>query len=46
MSWEVLYTDEAKADLERLDGSQRKNVIKAIAKVSQNPLPANEGCYP
>ena len=45
MSWEIHYTNEAKADLRNLDGSQRKNVIKAITKVSQNPLPANEGGY-
>ena len=45
MSWEVLYTDDAKADLRTLDGSQRKTVIKTIAKVSRNPLPANEGGY-
>ncbi len=45
MSWEVLYTDEAKKDLSDLDGSQRKAVFKAIQKVSQNPLPASEGGY-
>ena len=45
MSWEIHYTDEATADLKNLDGSQRKSVIKAITKVSQNPLPANEGGY-
>jgi mRNA interferase RelE/StbE len=45
VSWEVLYTDDAKADLRTLDGSQRKTVIKTIAKVSRNPLPANEGGY-
>ena len=45
MSWEILYTDEAKEDLCELDGSQRKCVLKAIAKVSQNPLPASEGGY-
>lgn len=45
MSWEILYTDDAKADLRDLDGSQRKTVIKAITKVSQNPLPVNEGGY-
>ena len=43
MSWEIHYTDEAWVDLGNLDGSRRKNVIKAITKVSQNPLPANEG---
>lgn len=45
MNWEVLYTDDARADLRDLDGSQRKTVIKAITKVSQNPLPASEGGY-
>ena len=45
MSWEIHYTDDARADLRNLDGSQRKNVIKAVAKVSRNPLPANEGGY-
>lgn len=45
MSWEILYTDDAKSDLRNLDGSQRKSVIKAITKVSQNPLPASEGGY-
>ena len=45
MSWEILYTDEAKADLRELDGSQRKVVLKAVAKVSRNPLPASEGGY-
>ena len=45
MNWEILYSDEAKEDLGALDGSQRKIVIKAIRKVSRNPLPANEGGY-
>ena len=45
MSWEVLFTDDAREDLRALDGSQRKTVLKAITKVSQNPLPASEGGY-
>ena len=45
MNWEVHYTAEAEADLQDLDGSQRKAVLKAIMKVSQNPLPASEGGY-
>ena len=45
MNWEILYSDEAKTDLRDLDGSQRKSVLKAIKKVSQNPLPVNEGGY-
>ena len=45
MNWEIHYSDEAKTDLRELDGSQRKSVLKAIKKVSQNPLPVNEGGY-
>ena len=45
MNWDVHYSDEAKADLRDLDGSQRKAVLKAITKVSQNPLPTSEGGY-
>ena len=45
MNWEIHYSDEAKTDLRDLDGSQRKSVLKAIKKVSQNPLPVNEGGY-
>ncbi|WP_160683913.1 type II toxin-antitoxin system RelE/ParE family toxin [Clostridium sp. C2-6-12] len=45
MSWEIEYTDEAKADIKTLDGSQRKQVLKAMSKVSNNPLPFSEGGY-
>ncbi len=45
MSWEIRYTDAAKADLNDLDGSQRKAVLKAMEKVSRNPLPISEGGY-
>ncbi len=45
MSWEIQYTDAAWEDLRGLDGSQRRAVLKAITKVSQNPLPASEGGY-
>ena len=45
MSWEVHFTDDAIEDLRELDGSQRNAVLKAITKVSQNPLPASEGGY-
>ncbi len=41
--WDIQYTSYAKADLEKLDNSQRIHVVKAIKKVSQNPLPNNEG---
>jgi mRNA interferase RelE/StbE len=36
---------EAVEDLKRLDHSQRLQVLKAINKVSSNPLPQNEGGY-
>lgn len=45
MSWTVEYLKEAYKDLENLDGSQRKLVLKAINKVQQNPLPINENGY-
>lgn len=45
MAWKIIYTKEAEKDLENLDGSQRKYVLKAIKKVSENPLPSNEGGY-
>ena len=44
-TWTVDYSEEAKADIKILDNSQTKQVIKAIDKVSQNPLPQNEGGY-
>ena len=45
MKWAIEYLDEAQKDVRRLDGSQRKQYAKAIDKVCQNPLPANEGGY-
>ena len=45
MSWEVLYLPEAENDLQKLDGSQRILVLKAIKKVRNNPLPQSEGGY-
>ncbi len=43
--WNVRYLEEAADDLNRLDGSQRLIVLKAIDKVAQNPLPQKEGGY-
>lgn len=45
MNWSVEYLPEAEKDYSKLDGSQRIVVRKAIAKLQQNPLPANEGGY-
>lgn len=45
MTWHVEYIPEAVEDLRELDGSQRLLVRKAIAKVSKNPLPRDEGGF-
>ena len=43
--WQVEYLKEAVEDLKGLDHSQRLHVLKAIDKVSVNPLPQSEGGY-
>lgn len=43
--WKIIYHAEAKRELEALDGSQQKIVLKAICKVSTNPQAFNEGGY-
>lgn len=43
--WNIVYLPEAVEDMRHLDGSQRLLVRKAIKKVSQNPLPQQEGGY-
>lgn len=45
MNWIVEYTKEAAQDLKSLDTTQQKQVLKAIEKVSSNPLPNTEGGY-
>lgn len=45
MTWTVEFLDEAMKDFKKLDGSQRKIVLKAIEKTSQNPLSIYEGGY-
>jgi len=45
MSWQIKFYEEAIEDMENLDGSKRKEVMKGIFKVSQNPLPNTEGGY-
>jgi mRNA interferase RelE/StbE len=44
-TWTVDYTEDAKKDIKDLDKSQTSHVIKAIGRVSQNPLPNTEGGY-
>src|SRR5690625_4764979 len=45
MKWTVEYLKEAEKDLLALDRSQQIEVLKAIEKVSTNPLPNYEGGY-
>ena len=45
MNWYDKYLPEAREDIHKLDGSQRKLVRKAIEKVKKSPLPADEGGY-
>jgi mRNA interferase RelE/StbE len=45
MAWQIVYLIEAEQDLRDLDHSQQIQVLKAIEKVSQNPLPNSEGGY-
>ncbi|MBQ0078499.1 MAG: type II toxin-antitoxin system RelE/ParE family toxin [Eubacterium sp.] len=43
--WVKEFIPEAVNDLQKLDGSVKKIALKAIDKVSTNPLPAAEGGY-
>lgn len=45
MAWRITYLPDAINDLEELDGAVRKDVLTAIKKVSNNPLPKQEGGY-
>lgn len=43
--WKIKYHPLALEDLEKLDGSVRKIVLKGILKVSSNPKPQSQGGY-
>lgn len=45
MIWQIEFYEEAVKDMENLDDSTRKEVMKGLIKVSQNPLPNTEGGY-
>ena len=45
MNWSVEYLPEAEKDLNSLSRAQQLMVLKAIARVQDNPLPQNEGGY-
>lgn len=45
MTWNIEFLDEAEKDMKKLDHSAQIQVLKGLRKVSQNPLPAEEGGY-
>ena len=45
MRWQIEYLEEAKKDLKKLDRSTQIIVLKGIDKVSENPLPVQQGGY-
>lgn len=45
MAWAVEYTKQANTDLNILDNSQKRQVLKTILKVSENPLRVTQGGY-
>ncbi|MCX6053832.1 MAG: hypothetical protein NTZ74_02760 [Chloroflexi bacterium] len=45
MAWVVEYIKEAEGDLKGFDHTQQLHVLKAIKKVSSNPLPNTKGGY-
>ncbi len=45
MEWRIIYHKAAKKDLDSIDGSCKAQVVKAIRKVAENPLPFTEGGY-
>lgn len=45
MTWSIEFLKEAEKDMKKLDHSPQIQVLKGILKVSQNPLPDEEGGY-
>ena len=45
MTWSIEFLEEAEKDMKKLDHSAQVQVLKGIRKVSQNPLPTEEGGY-
>jgi len=44
-TWTLYFDEKAKKDLKKLSSPTKTRVIKAIDKVSLNPLPQSEGGY-
>lgn len=45
MTWSIEFLSEAEKDMKKLDHSAQIQVLKGIRKVSQNPLPKEDGGY-
>jgi mRNA interferase RelE/StbE len=45
MSWDREYLPETNKDIERLDGSVKRQVYNIINRAAKNPLPHAEGGY-
>ena len=45
MVWAIEYHELARKDFHELDNIQRRQVLRAIEKVAQNPMPNYEGGY-
>lgn len=45
MNWQIEFLRKAEKDMKKLDHSIQLQVLKGIRKVSQNPLPIEEGGY-
>ena len=45
MSWNIILTQEAQKEFDKLNGSIKPQISKGILKVAQNPLPRQEGGY-
>lgn len=43
--WEIRYHSRAAEELDELDGSVKKQIMKGILKVSANPVSVDEGGY-
>ena len=43
MNWQIEFLKKAEKDMKKLDHSIQLQVLKGIRKVSQNPLPIEEG---
>ena len=45
MNWTIVFLEEAKNDIKKLDGSVKPQVLKGIQKVSQNPFESRRKKY-